>query len=339
MAEIHSGTDCDLIFVAGASRSGTTMLCRLLGLHSKVFGLQETHFFGDLWDIDPSVRVDVEQAIDSAAKLYARQRKEVWGDAPDESDYANAKRLIDALADRSPASVFRAFAIDIATKNGKTIAVEQTPRNIYYAADILELYSHCRVIEVVRDPRAVLSSQRSRWKMRALGAKNVPWKEIIRTFANYHALTMGLLWKKAVLAGQRVAGKPRVMRVRYEDLVSDPDYYVRKICNFIGIGFELNMLNVPHIASSTRINNSASAGIAKDGVDRWMDDLPRGDRAICEYVNFDVVNDLGYQVDKPNLLTLGVFVHMLRYPFHIIGVVLTNPGRLIVQLRGIFGRH
>lgn len=331
----------DLVFVAGASRSGTTMLCRLLGLHSEVFGLQETHFFGDLWSLDQLKSFDMEEAIRVAATLYARQRRDVWDGTPDESDYANAKRLVSNLSDSdvSPAEIFNAFTTDIAGQHGKSIAVEQTPRNIYYANDLLDIYPKCCVIEVVRDPRAVLSSQRSRWKMRALGAKNVPWKEVLRTLVNYHALSMGLLWKKAVMAGELVAGNPRVIRVRYEDLVNEPEETIKKICDFVGICFEPNMLNVPHIASSTRTNNSKQAGIAKDGVDKWMSDLPLGDRVICEYLNYDIATNLGYHIEKPNLVRLGVFFHFLRYPFHIFGVVLTNPGRLAVQLRGIFRRN
>lgn len=36
-------TDC--IFIVGNSRSGTTMLGRILGLHGKVHTLEELHFF------------------------------------------------------------------------------------------------------------------------------------------------------------------------------------------------------------------------------------------------------------------------------------------------------
>ena len=37
------------IFVVGSSRSGTTMMGRILGNHSDVFTFKELHFFGTIW--------------------------------------------------------------------------------------------------------------------------------------------------------------------------------------------------------------------------------------------------------------------------------------------------
>ncbi len=41
----------NLVFVAGASRSGTTMLNRILGQHPSICAMNELHYFGDLFDI------------------------------------------------------------------------------------------------------------------------------------------------------------------------------------------------------------------------------------------------------------------------------------------------
>ena len=37
------------IFIVGSSRSGTTMMGRILGNHSDVFTFKELHFFGTIW--------------------------------------------------------------------------------------------------------------------------------------------------------------------------------------------------------------------------------------------------------------------------------------------------
>ena len=37
------------IFIVGSSRSGTTMMGRVLGNHPSVFTFKELHFFGTLW--------------------------------------------------------------------------------------------------------------------------------------------------------------------------------------------------------------------------------------------------------------------------------------------------
>ena len=37
------------IFVVGSSRSGTTMMGRILGNHKDIFTFNELHFFGAIW--------------------------------------------------------------------------------------------------------------------------------------------------------------------------------------------------------------------------------------------------------------------------------------------------
>ena len=41
-----------LVFIVGASRSGTTMLNRILGNHRAVAGLNELHYFGELCEVE-----------------------------------------------------------------------------------------------------------------------------------------------------------------------------------------------------------------------------------------------------------------------------------------------
>ena len=49
-AECTSSDTAPLVFVTGASRSGTTMLARMLGAHSAISAFNELHYFGSLWD-------------------------------------------------------------------------------------------------------------------------------------------------------------------------------------------------------------------------------------------------------------------------------------------------
>ena len=41
--------DTKQIFVVGSSRSGTTMMGRILGSHTDIFTFNELHFFGTIW--------------------------------------------------------------------------------------------------------------------------------------------------------------------------------------------------------------------------------------------------------------------------------------------------
>lgn len=328
MVQAVIGTE--IVFIVGGSRSGTTLLSKILGRHSKMFGLQETHFFGDLWNLEESTTPwSVEYAVSVLAKLFARQRSDIWCDTAGQSDFIRARDLIKLSPDTRPSSIFIHFTKTVAKLNGKVIPVEQTPRNIFYVQDILDLYPGAKVIEMVRDPRAVLYSQRARWCMRFLGAKNVPWKEVIRVFVNYHAITMSYLWKSAVITGNRVTADPRVLRCKYEDLVAEPIEMVRKLCSFLMLEYESDMQSVPRIASSTLRNTDKTSGINADSAEIWKKRLPAGDLILCEYILSREAKEVGYQIEtqKSKLYTFSVFLHLLRYPFHLLMVPIINPSR------------
>lgn len=326
----------DLVFVVGASRSGTTMFCSSLGLHPEVFGLKEMHYFGDLWDPRAADNpLDVGAARKIAAILIARQERDVWGAGPQQIDYDHAEAMLRGIASIRPSELFSLVALQIAKQHGKHIVVEQTPRNIFYAKRLLEIYVDSRLVELVRDPRAVLYSQRQRWKMRFLGAKNVPLRESLRVAANYHAITMSRLWVEAVQIGETLAQHSRVKRVRYEDLVSKPEETLNEVCSFLGIDWQPAMLHVPRISSSTQSNAAGDLGITRDSLNLWCSRLPVGDRIVCEKITKDLAVCLGYHVQESSLLHYAVLWHMLRYPLHLLGVMLTNPKRAWIQLQNV----
>ena len=72
------------------------------------------------------------------------------------------------------ASLFKAFLCHELPENYRTIPCDQTPRNVFYIADILELYPEARIINMIRDPRDVLLSQKRKWKRRFLGGSDMP---------------------------------------------------------------------------------------------------------------------------------------------------------------------
>lgn len=328
--------DVELIFVVGASRSGTTMLSRILGRNRCLFGMQELHFFGDIWDPNQiDEELSNEKAAEIGALLLARQRKDIWGGGPETQDYELAKTIVLTQNTFTYSSLYRAVVLFLAEHHGKTVAVEQTPRNVYYLPNLLKSFPSSRVIEVVRDPRAVLYSQRQRWKMRSLGAKNVPRKEILRVWFNYHATTMSLLWRKAVWAGMAVSDDPRVKRVRYEDIVDHPEKTVYEICLFLGIEFSPDMLSIPRVASSTATNAHQHSGISRESIDAWQIGLPIGEREICERITGDTARELGYNLSPRHGIGMGAIFHMLRFPLHAMGTVISNPKRTVIQLKSV----
>ena len=61
------------IFVVGSSRSGTTMMGRILGNHSDVFTFKELHFFGTIWTNNSNQDLNRKKQIDLLSRLLCIQ--------------------------------------------------------------------------------------------------------------------------------------------------------------------------------------------------------------------------------------------------------------------------
>jgi len=141
------------IFVVGNSRSGTTLMGNILGLNPDVFTFEELHFFGTLWSqSDRHKTLTRKQAEALAAKLLAIQDEDVISHKDPQLFADEAQTLVETLTTSSytATDILQTFLTYSAEKNNRKIPCEQTPRNILYIAELLELYPHCHIINMVR---------------------------------------------------------------------------------------------------------------------------------------------------------------------------------------------
>ena len=67
-----------------------------------------------------------------------------------------------------PYEILRAFLHHETKKAGCSIPVRNT-QDVFYIKEILELFPEARIINMVRDPRGVMLSQKRKWQRRSLG--------------------------------------------------------------------------------------------------------------------------------------------------------------------------
>ena len=331
-----------MVFITGASRSGTTLLSFVLRRHAEVCGLRELHYFGQAWDPrDAGRRFTRAEATEAVAQIYARQERGVLMHKVEERHRAAATGLVDALGDAAadPARLFAEAVQGIAQAAGRSIPCEQTPRYIFYARALLGLYPRAHVVHLVRDPRAVMASQKKRWRRRKLAANGdaQPRYESVREWVNYHPYTVGRLWAHATRAALELAEHPRVTIVRYEDLVQHPEQTVRNLCARLGLDFDPSMLDVSQVNSS---HNSAAGGAHKgmrvDAIDRWREELSRAEVAIAEQISGPLLRQFGYRpAAEPRRLRLDQLRFDFTYAVHLAAVLLVNPRRAAIQAKAL----
>ena len=201
-----------IIFLIGAPRSGTTLLARMLGAHSMIYGRAEPHLITPIAHLGYYANVqkapydpfNAEQAI-----------REFVTDLPrGEADYLDALRAYtDTLYERM-----------LSTAPGKRFFLDKTPAYALVLPFLVKLYPDAKYIVLTRHPLAVLSS----------------WVESFFDGDYQVALNHNPLLARYVPALARILRERPVpfVHVRYEELVREPEANFRRICDHLGIPFE-----------------------------------------------------------------------------------------------------
>ena len=137
-------------------------------------------------------------------------------------------------------------------------ALQPSNNDLSRVSGLLARSYDVRGIFLVRDPRAHLSSKLVRNPTLNLARfcqrQNSYWREIDRFAVDYGP----------------------VMRLRFEDLVTDTEVCMRRVCEFSGIDFSPAVLEYTQGGEASRSNSSfgASAGIDHAVLMRYRDTLP-----------------------------------------------------------------
>lgn len=109
-----------------------------------------------------------------------------------------------------------------AKKNACNRIVEKTPRHIRYMDEIRQNFPDAKFVIPVRDGRDVVASMKKRFGSCQNGIHRwIKDNEIVKD--NY--------------------GKPDVYIYRHEDFVKNPEFYLKKICDFLDFEFRRDLLN------------------------------------------------------------------------------------------------
>jgi hypothetical protein len=215
--------ECEPVFVVGMNGSGTTMLLDCLGRHPSLYAFpKETRLIPYLM---ARQRVHGDLAVDANFKalwdevLALPAFSEVNGRVPVPlpEDWREHPRSLPAILD----AVFSWFA----AREGKRRWCEKTPQHVQHLLALSLDFPRARFIHVIRDGRDCAVSFHRRWKRQ-------PELTVFR-------------WKKVVSMGRdqgRRLGPKRYLEVRYEDLTAQPEQALRRICQFLELPFDPQVL-------------------------------------------------------------------------------------------------
>lgn len=289
-----------LIFIVGCPRSGTTLLLRMLNLHSRIQLAGESNFLMSIWGnrrlINAYQHLDsnllplrLQDFFDSNIQSFA---DEVHGF--DYSPWINELEFRDWMNEfehnntKNYSNLYLSFMKVIARKRDKPIFGDKVTWYFRYVPSLLLLYPEAKIINVIRDGRAVVSSMLHR---------------TISSAIPNNLVDMCLLWKRSTLLAKtyrKSISKRSYYEIMYENLIMYPEKEMRKLCDFLGIDFEKNMMN---IKGST---NSAYKDVETKGLDetlqtKWKEKLDPAQIVLIEHIIGKELQNEGYErITTPN---------------------------------------
>lgn len=328
------------IFIVGYIHTGTSLLKTILRGDPNVFANNgETHFFQDLNWVkatfsnlgDPAGLRDYTLFLVKLAYLGTRRAK--WQrdefsladlgltDDQFETVYEAARAAVPGLGENAHAGLFPVVMAQLTVLNGKQRWLEKTPEHIYFLPLLLRTVQDAKVINLVRDPRAALASRKSRRTDEWLDSKEEHESVGTDRVTNFDPLIDSYLWKEAINCGKDAAKAfpGRVLTIRYEDMVGEPEQTLRQVCDYTGLPFRPEMLQVGWVNTTSRTAENASDKISKAAVERWRQTLTpdevnviqwalRGEMAEYRYEPMQV--SLGDKAKAPVVLA-GSAVHLV----------------------------
>jgi hypothetical protein len=333
------------LFIVGTPRSGTTLTATIVGKHPAFFMPGETHYFEDIYARRATlgdVRTQPETRHELIARLKTLYRR--YAEFPDqdriESLQAN-DRLVDRVVEDSEdyEGLFRAFMTEQMYALGKQRWGNNVPRDIFCLEDVLRCCPAAKVLVCIRDPRDFLFSYQGKWKI-------ADSEHMSRLQMLYHPVVTTLLWMstmRAVKSARERIPVDQIMLQKYEDLVTDPDATVRRLCAFVDVDFNPEMLEVSGHNSSEETD---ATGIFAYSVGRWTGSLPADEVSVCQLLAGKLMRSFGYGIVPSGANPFRTARHFVDAPLALYRALKANAGTrgplkqyLFQRVRFLLSRH
>jgi hypothetical protein len=269
-------------FIIGTERSGSNLLRLILNAHPALCVPHPPHIlkyftplaagYGDLAEPPRLARL-----VDDVRGLIA-SHIHPWEEIPSQAE------IVDAVKVPSLVGVFFAVYDRCCRWAEKARWGCKSTFIIDHLDKVLPACPEARLIWLVRDPRDVAVSSRH------------------SLFSPFHPWFTARLWRRqqeAGLCGQAVYPK-NFLLVRYEDLLTDPEATLRRVCGFLGEEFVPAMLNF-HQTPAARQSSALSAcwrntdrPIQPDNREHYRRELSPAELTLVESECGDLMEYFGY---------------------------------------------
>jgi hypothetical protein len=309
MAEEMSPFSPRPVFLIGAMRSGTTLLCELLNAHPNLAIFCESFIFRAMhlmrWDFRRGRLDDDLFATRFVEFLFEMYNPYGHGWRPIfqflDSTQVRAQLI---NSDRSPRSLVAGVLSAFATREGaKHWGDKSTPQRAVEITTMHKLFPEGRFIHIYRDPRAVVNSHLAVGWARNVGYATNKWKCQI----------------SSIRRGLACIPKEQVTQVSYEALCASPELTLRSLCEFLGEDYNAEMVVRPcHLSPTVEnlsvesIKHNVGGRILKGNYAKWRQGLSEQQVKLVERMAGRQMRKYGYECPRSFSVTGGLWYRLRR---------------------------
>ncbi|WP_201345315.1 sulfotransferase [Thiohalobacter sp. COW1] len=271
------------VFIVGCFRSGTTLVRLILNSHSRICVSDEARYLAKripASSVDSGyTQSEAEKLIQVIRRTLKRQR---WQSVPSAMEIMSHIRAYPVPL----AEIAEVVASYPWKKQDLLYWGDNTPVYIEHWETIASRFPGAKFVNLIRDPRDVVASSRS-----------------IACGFGFSVYSAASIWRKRAEIATRMAKTigNNFISIRYEDIVSNPNEEVIRLCRFLGIEYENSMLQYnqsdeamnmaggqPHHKNVVRPVNTSSIG-------KYMNILSDHEIGIVERVCATWMERFGYK--------------------------------------------
>ncbi len=292
------------IFILSSERSGSNLLRRILGAHSLISAPPPLHLFHTLSELliytGPLNQSENIQSIveDAVARTKIKGTHLSWNiDIDLNKIYSNIN------TGSLPEIIYMIYKQYTDSEQSKFCIIKEN--NLYEHVDyIINYLNSAKFIFLVRDARDVICSN----------------KKIKSRKGHVYALAEKWNYEqtKNIQIYNKISLNNKIILIRYEDLLNNPYNEIERICKFIGIDFESEMIHFHNDesanieANKTEYWKNLNQPLMKYNQGKYLKELSRREIHIVETVTRQIMEILGYSLLTSRNLRIGV-LKILKY--------------------------
>lgn len=289
------------IFIIGCGRSGSSLLLQIINSHPDIHVGREMHlknpwyflyyndFITELNKYKPFT--EDENALNAIDFLFSESVEgSFWTYANSNLDIDRIKRdFIDS--DRSIKSLINTYFEEILRYENVKVTGSKFPLHFHYVPLLKNWYPKSKIIHIIRDPRAVLTSELNRW--------NKPKHPLSKDNKFFYDISIILYviiqWSWAIDCHFYYKEKynDTYKLIRFEDLLLKPEKINKELFNFLNFA-------PPKIKSDYKIEDSSFVerglikGVDKSSLSRWERKLSKRKKLLFKILLKSKMSKLGY---------------------------------------------